>query len=151
MELFRYLKVAQLEQNAITGWQKNEEMGVFEMPGPVFCRKRAGYYLSINTFLQLLGWGMPTMLMLAKGNHVATVQHPQSLGEVVMSFKSAFQHIKSEIVFYYNLAKDTEGASGIEYAIIAGMAAVALAAFMDPISKAITKVFTSITALFPAS
>ncbi|MFP3677916.1 hypothetical protein SB725_12400 [Pseudomonas sp. SIMBA_041] len=149
MELFRYLKVAQLEQNAITGWQKNEEMGVFEMPGPVFCRKRVGYYLSINTFLQLLGWGMPTMLMLAKGNHVATVQHPQSLGEVVMSFKSAFQHIKSEIVFYYNLAKDTEGASGIEYAIIAGLAAVAVGVFMGSITSAFTSLTASIKAVLP--
>lgn len=90
------------------------------------------------------------MLMLAQGNHVATVQHLQSLGEVVMSFTSAVQHIKSEIVFYYNLAKDTEGASGIEYAIIAGMAAVALAAFMTPISGSITSIFNTIKAVLPA-
>jgi pilus assembly protein Flp/PilA len=90
------------------------------------------------------------MLMLAQGNHVAVVQHQQSSGEVVMSLKSVVQHLKSEIVFYYNLAKDTEGASGIEYAIIAGMAAVALAAFMTPISGSITSIFTSIKAVLPA-
>ena len=150
MELFRYLKVVQLEQNAITGWQKTDESGRLNCQTPFFAKNGWGYYLSINTFLQLLGWGMPTMLMLAQGNHVAAVQHPQSLGEVVMSFKSAVQHIKSEIVFYYNLAKDTEGASGIEYAIIAGMAAVALAAFMTPISGSITTIFNSIKAVLPA-
>ncbi|WP_410174226.1 Flp family type IVb pilin [Pseudomonas helleri] len=38
----------------------------------------------------------------------------------------------------------TEGASGIEYAIIAAMVAIALAAFVTPISGAITTMFTTI-------
>ncbi|MBV7495946.1 Flp family type IVb pilin [Pseudomonas sp. NPDC086112] len=61
-----------------------------------------------------------------------------------MSFTKVVQKIKSEIILFKYLAKDTEGASGIEYAIIAGMAAVALAVFMTPISGAITDIFTVI-------
>ncbi|CAN7704277.1 Flp family type IVb pilin [Pseudomonas sp. GL-B-26] len=61
-----------------------------------------------------------------------------------MSFTKIAQKIKSEIAFYKGLAKDTEGASGIEYAIIAGMVAVALAAFVTPISNAVTIMFTTI-------
>ncbi|MHC8364124.1 Flp family type IVb pilin [Pseudomonas svalbardensis] len=61
-----------------------------------------------------------------------------------MSFTKIAQKIKSEIAFYKGLAKDTEGASGIEYAIIAGMVAVALAAFVTPISTAVTAMFTTI-------
>ncbi|MEE8877122.1 Flp family type IVb pilin [Pseudomonas helleri] len=38
----------------------------------------------------------------------------------------------------------TEGASGIEYAIIAAMVAIALAAFVTPISGAISTMFTTI-------
>ena len=38
-------------------------------------------------------------------------------------------------------AKRTEGASGIEYAIIAAMVAIALAAFVTPISGAIKTMF----------
>lgn len=41
-------------------------------------------------------------------------------------------------------AKRTEGASGIEYAIIAAMVAIALAAFVTPISAAITTMFTTL-------
>ncbi|MDD0970636.1 MULTISPECIES: Flp family type IVb pilin [Pseudomonas] len=64
-----------------------------------------------------------------------------------MSFaKKAVQTIKSQVAFYKGLAKDTEGASGIEYAIIAGMVAVALAAFVTPISTAITTMFNGILA-----
>ncbi|UVM49794.1 Flp family type IVb pilin [Pseudomonas sp. B21-015] len=63
-----------------------------------------------------------------------------------MSFTKVVQKIKSEIVFYKDLAKDTEGASGIEYAIIAGMVALALAAFVTPISTAVTAMFTTISA-----
>ncbi len=84
------------------------------------------------------------MLMLAKGNHVATVQHPSLSRSIAMSFTKIAQKIKSEIAFYKGLAKDTEGASGIEYAIIAGMVAVALAAFVTPISDAITTMFDTI-------
>ncbi|MGF6111455.1 Flp family type IVb pilin [Pseudomonas sp. ADAK2] len=62
-----------------------------------------------------------------------------------MSFKATAQKIKSELSFYVNLVKDTEGASGIEYAIIAGMVAVALAAFVTPIKTAVTTMFTTIS------
>lgn len=41
-------------------------------------------------------------------------------------------------------ANRTEGASGIEYAIIAAMVAIALAAFVTPISEAITKMFETL-------
>ena len=44
-----------------------------------------------------------------------------------MSFAKLVQKVKSEIVFYKGLAKDTEGASGIEYAIVAAMVAVVIA------------------------
>lgn len=40
--------------------------------------------------------------------------------------------------------KRTDGASGIEYALIAGMVAVALVAFVTPISESVTTIFTSI-------
>jgi len=43
-------------------------------------------------------------------------------------------------------AKRTEGASGIEYALIAGMVAVALVAFVPPISAAVTAMVTQIDA-----
>ncbi|MDI3272447.1 Flp family type IVb pilin [Pseudomonas sp. MDT1-16] len=61
-----------------------------------------------------------------------------------MSISKLAQKIKSEIAFYKGLAKDTEGASGIEYAIIAGMVAIAIAAFVTPISGLITTMFTTI-------
>ncbi|CAI8890302.1 pilus assembly protein Flp/PilA [Pseudomonas sp. IT-P253] len=54
------------------------------------------------------------------------------------------QKIKAEIAFYKGLAKDTEGASGIEYAIIAAMIAVVIGTFSTPISAKITTLFTSI-------
>jgi pilus assembly protein Flp/PilA len=63
-----------------------------------------------------------------------------------MFFTKTVQKIKSHIAFYKDLAKDTEGASGIEYAIIAGMVAVVLAAFVTPISTSITTMFTTISA-----
>jgi pilus assembly protein Flp/PilA len=90
--------------------------------------------------------GLPTMLMLAYGNHVAVVQHPLSFRRRVMSFSKTVQKIKSHIAFYKDLAKDTEGASGIEYAIIAGMVAVVLATFVAPISTAVTAMFNTISA-----
>ena len=62
-----------------------------------------------------------------------------------MSFSKLVQKVKSEIVFYKNLVKDTEGASGIEYAMIAGMVAVALAAFVTPIKTAVSAMFTTIS------
>ncbi|MES2868016.1 MAG: Flp family type IVb pilin [Pseudomonadota bacterium] len=47
--------------------------------------------------------------------------------------------------------KRTEGASGIEYAIIAGMVAIALATFVTPISEAVTRTFDAIQAALPAA
>lgn len=40
--------------------------------------------------------------------------------------------------------QDEEGASGIEYALVASMVAIALVAFVTPIKTAITAVFSSI-------
>ncbi|WP_419712189.1 Flp family type IVb pilin [Pseudomonas sp. NFX224] len=61
-----------------------------------------------------------------------------------MSFSKLVQKVKSEVVFYKGLAKDTEGASGIEYAIVAAMIAVVIAGFTTDISKGITDTFTAI-------
>jgi pilus assembly protein Flp/PilA len=63
-----------------------------------------------------------------------------------MSFSTLVQKVKSEIAFYRGLARDTEGASGIEYAIIAAMVAVVLAGFTTDIKAAITTTFTTIKA-----
>lgn len=41
--------------------------------------------------------------------------------------------------------RDEEGASAIEYALIAAMVAVALVAFVEPINTAITEIFTQIS------
>ncbi len=45
-----------------------------------------------------------------------------------------------------NFIRDEEGASGIEYALVATMVAVALVTFVTPISDAIKAVFTDIQA-----
>jgi pilus assembly protein Flp/PilA len=87
------------------------------------------------------------MLMLAKGNHVATVQHPPSFRRTAMSFTKIAQKIKSEIAFYKGLAKDTEGASGIEYAIVAAMIAVVIAGLSTGMGTSITNLFNSIKAV----
>lgn len=50
-----------------------------------------------------------------------------------------FAHIESFL-------KDEEGASGIEYALIAAMVAVVIAGFTTPIQTAIKNVFTKIQA-----
>lgn len=42
-------------------------------------------------------------------------------------------------------AQRTDGASGIEYALIAGMVAVALVAFVTPISESVTAIFQNIS------
>jgi len=47
--------------------------------------------------------------------------------------------IKVQIFFY-----SREGASGIEYALVAAMVAVVLGAFITPISTAVKGIFTSI-------
>lgn len=45
-----------------------------------------------------------------------------------------------------NFLRDEEGASAIEYALIAAMVAIALVAFVDPINLAISNIFTAIQA-----
>lgn len=47
---------------------------------------------------------------------------------------------------FYRFIKDEEGASGIEYALVAAMVAVALVAFVTPVRTAIVGVFTDIQA-----
>ncbi|MEB2519519.1 Flp family type IVb pilin [Pseudomonas sp. YuFO20] len=61
-----------------------------------------------------------------------------------MSFAKLVQKVKSEIAFYTGLAKDTEGASGIEYAIVAAMVAVVIAGLSGGIGTDLTTMFTSI-------
>ncbi|MDD2104103.1 MULTISPECIES: Flp family type IVb pilin [Pseudomonas] len=61
-----------------------------------------------------------------------------------MSFAKLVQKVKSEIDFYKGLAKDTEGASGIEYAIVAAMVAVVIAGLSGGIGTDLTTMFTSI-------
>jgi len=41
-------------------------------------------------------------------------------------------------------AQRTDGASGIEYALIAGMVAVAIITFVSPIKEAVNAIFSSI-------
>lgn len=68
-----------------------------------------------------------------------------------MSFSKLVQKIKSEIAFYKGLAKDTEGASGIEYAIVAAMVAVVIAGLSAGMGTSITTIFGKISAaLVPA-
>jgi len=43
-----------------------------------------------------------------------------------------------------DFCRDEEGASAIEYALIAAMVAVALVAFVDPINQAVTGMFQGI-------
>lgn len=45
---------------------------------------------------------------------------------------------------FINFTSDEEGASAIEYALIAAMVAVALITFVTPINTAITTIFTNI-------
>ena len=63
-----------------------------------------------------------------------------------MSFTKIAQKIKSEIAFYKRLAKDTEGASGIEYAIVAAMVAVVIAGLSAGMGTSITTLFGTIKA-----
>lgn len=56
---------------------------------------------------------------------------------MVLAMKTLLKKIK-------RFWRDEEGASGIEYAIVAAMVAVALAFFVTPISTAVTETFTSI-------
>lgn len=52
-----------------------------------------------------------------------------------------FNLIKAAFV---NFISDEEGASAIEYALLAAMVAIALVTFVQPINTAITTIFTSI-------
>lgn len=52
--------------------------------------------------------------------------------------------ISSIKVAILNFLRDEEGASAIEYALIAAMVAIALVAFVQPINVAITAIFTDI-------
>lgn len=45
---------------------------------------------------------------------------------------------------FIQFLRDDEGASAIEYALIAAMVAIALVAFVDPINTAVTNIFTDI-------
>jgi len=45
---------------------------------------------------------------------------------------------------FTDFLRDEEGASAIEYALIAAMVAIALVAFVDPINAAVTAIFTDI-------
>jgi len=62
-----------------------------------------------------------------------------------MSASKLVQKIKSEIAFYKGLAKDTEGASGIEYAIVAAMVAVVIAGLSAGMGVSITTIFGKIS------
>lgn len=62
-----------------------------------------------------------------------------------MSVAKVVQKIKSEIDFYKGLAKDTEGASGIEYAIVAAMVAVVIANLSGDMGKTIQAIFGKIS------
>lgn len=67
-----------------------------------------------------------------------------------MSYSRIVQKIKSEIAFFKGLAKDTEGASAIEYALVVGLVALVIAAFGNGIGTQVTAVLTAIqTALTP--
>ncbi|MFD0913925.1 Flp family type IVb pilin [Methylophilus luteus] len=46
---------------------------------------------------------------------------------------------------FVNFISDEEGASAIEYALIAAMVAIALISFVTPINDAITDIFDRIT------
>ncbi len=67
-----------------------------------------------------------------------------------MSYSLVVQKIKSEIAFFKGLAKDTEGASAIEYALVVGLVALVIAAFGNGIGTQVTAILTAIqTALTP--
>ncbi|MBZ9782625.1 Flp family type IVb pilin [Pseudomonas sp. REP124] len=71
-----------------------------------------------------------------------------------MSFSKLVSKVKSELVlsFCRRLARDTEGASGIEYAIVAAMVAVVIAGLSSGIAGDIGTVFGKISgALVPKS
>ncbi len=52
-----------------------------------------------------------------------------------------FKQVKNAVMTFL---RDEEGASGIEYALVAAMVAVALVLFVEPVRTAISTVFTDI-------
>lgn len=68
-----------------------------------------------------------------------------------MSYSRVVAKIKSEIAFFKDLAKETEGASAIEYALVVGLVALVVATFGNGIGTQVNSILTSIqTALTPA-
>ncbi|EJL07520.1 Flp family type IVb pilin [Pseudomonas chlororaphis] len=63
-----------------------------------------------------------------------------------MFFILATQWITLQASRLLRFLKNNEGASGIEYALIAGMVAVAISAFVPEISNAITGTFETLQA-----
>ncbi|MDN4547511.1 Flp family type IVb pilin [Pseudomonas sp. C32] len=63
-----------------------------------------------------------------------------------MSISTLVQKVKLEIVFfsYRRLVRDTEGASGIEYAIVAAMVAVVIAGLSSDLGDDIKTIFGQI-------
>ncbi|MNN14664.1 Flp/Fap pilin component [compost metagenome] len=63
-----------------------------------------------------------------------------------MSISTLVQKVKLEIVFfsYRRLVRDTEGASGIEYAIVAAMVAVVIAGLGSDIGGDIKTIFSDL-------
>ena len=62
IQLFRYLTLAQLFQNAITGQKNNSRVYDARCFAAYFWRQRSVYHFVISPFLQLLGWDLLTML-----------------------------------------------------------------------------------------
>jgi pilus assembly protein Flp/PilA len=84
------------------------------------------------------------MLMLAQGNHVANAQHLVRSRRMLMSYFHITRKIKSQIAFFKGLAKDTDGASAIEYALVVGLVALVIAAFGNGIGTQVTAILTRI-------
>ncbi|NUT79262.1 Flp family type IVb pilin [Pseudomonas sp. C1C7] len=63
-----------------------------------------------------------------------------------MSFSKLVQKVKSQVIFAHckKLVRDTEGASGIEYAIVAAMVAVVIVGFTSDIGDSVSTIFTKI-------
>lgn len=60
-------------------------------------------------------------------------------------------HLSKIIQSIRGFLKSTDGASGIEYALVACMVAVALVAFVPTISEGVTSIFTTIQGALPAA
>ena len=58
--------------------------------------------------------------------------------------RAAQKKIKSQIAFFKGLAKDTEGASAIEYALVVGLVALVIAAFGTGIGTRVTAILEQI-------